>query len=101
MSDDHINGGGYQSPTKAERLEHAQIGGVHGKKVFIVNPDGEQVNVQSPLTVDGDSVYAKDIDLDHSTKVGWTGNIIDLFACPNDTLGMYLFMMDYQLLVGR
>lgn len=41
MSDDHINGGGYQSPTKAERLEHAQIDGVHGKKVFIVNPDGE------------------------------------------------------------
>jgi hypothetical protein len=47
------------------------------------------VDIQNPLPVDGDSLYAKDIDLAHSTKVGWTGNIIDLFDCPNDATGIY------------
>jgi hypothetical protein len=44
MSDDHINGGGYASPSKAERLEHAQISGVHGKKVFVVDSTGTQID---------------------------------------------------------
>jgi len=47
------------------------------------------VDIQNPLPIDGDSIYAKDINLIHSTKVGWTGNIIDLFGCPSDSVGMY------------
>lgn len=44
MSDDHINGGGFTSPSKAERLEHAEISSVHGKKVFNVDSSGNLVN---------------------------------------------------------
>lgn len=60
------------------------------QKVQLNYSDGTTaVNIQNPLPVDGDSIYAKDIDLTHSTKVGWTGNIIDLFDCPNDVAGIY------------
>jgi len=60
-----------------------------GLNVNLVDITGENFNIQNPLPTDGDSVYIKDIDLDHSTKVGWTGNIADLFICPHDTVGMY------------
>jgi len=54
MSDDHINGGGYQSPSQAERLEHAQIEGVHGKKVFNIDSSGNLVNpATSDIQTDG------------------------------------------------
>lgn len=60
------------------------------QKTQLVYSDGTtEVDVQNPLSSDGDSIYAKDIDLDRSTKVGWTGNIVDLFNCPNDTTGIY------------
>jgi hypothetical protein len=40
----------------------------------------KNVGLQHPLSVDGDSIYEKDIDQDLSTSVGWTGgDVIDLF----------------------
>lgn len=59
------------------------------QKTQLVDSTKASYTVQNPLTCDGDSVYAKDIDVANSTKVGWTGNIIDLFDCPFDTVGMY------------
>jgi hypothetical protein len=47
------------------------------------------IDVQHPLPADGDSVYVKDIDVANITKVGWTGNVEDLFICPHTTPGVY------------
>jgi len=47
MANDFLKGGGLQVPTKAEELEHAQISGVHGKKVFVVGTDGNQIDVSN------------------------------------------------------
>ena len=44
MPKDYLKGGGLQSSTKSQELEHGQISGVHGKKVFLVGSDGEQIN---------------------------------------------------------
>jgi hypothetical protein len=44
--------------TPAEYEEHAIISGVHGKKVFIVNPDGSQAIVSNPFS--GYGLYAVD-----------------------------------------
>lgn len=60
MSDNHINGGGFQVPTQAERLEHAEIDGVHAKKVFPINlPPTAQTNPSTALSYDvnGDLQY--------------------------------------------
>jgi hypothetical protein len=74
-------------PTGGSTSEN-QLSGL--QKVQLNYSDGiTAVDIQNPLPVDGDSVYAKDIDLTHSTKVGWTGNIVDLFDCPNDSIGLY------------
>lgn len=59
------------------------------KTQIVYGDELTSVDIQNPFPVDGDSVYAKDIDLAHSTKVGWTGNIVDLFDCPNDAMGLY------------
>lgn len=59
------------------------------QKTQIVDSANTNYSIQNPLPTDGDSVYIKDIDLTHSTKVGWTGNIIDLFDYPNDVTGIY------------
>lgn len=42
--------------------------------------NGNIVGVQYPLPTDGDSVYAKDIDLSRSVTTGWTGDVLDLFG---------------------
>jgi hypothetical protein len=59
------------------------------QKTQIVDSTFNNYDIQNPLPTDGDSIYIKDLDLTHSTKVGWTGNIIDLFDCPNDATGLY------------
>jgi hypothetical protein len=49
--------------------------------------DDNEVCVQYPLSVDGDSVYVKDIDLDTSTTTGFTGGTVeDLFNSLTTTL---------------
>jgi len=47
--------------------------------VTIADPDGDLIDVQNPFPVDGDSVYAKDIWVEQSSTVGFTGTITDLF----------------------
>lgn len=50
MSGDYLTGGGTQVPSTAEQLEHAQIDGVHGKKVFPIDlPPMAQTNPSSVL----------------------------------------------------
>ena len=51
MAKDYIDDGGLQVPSKAESLEHAQISGVHGKKVFVVDSAGNQVNQDVAKTI--------------------------------------------------
>lgn len=51
MSGTYLTGGGTQVPSDAERLEHAQIDGVHGKKVFpIYLPPTGQTNASVVIT---------------------------------------------------
>jgi len=44
----------------------------------------KNIDVQNPMPVDGDSVYAKDLDLVHTVTTGWTsingGTVSDLFG---------------------
>ena len=49
-----------------------------GEGVYLAS-NGETVDVQHPLPTDGDSVYAKDIDLTRSILNGFSGTITDLF----------------------
>jgi hypothetical protein len=49
--------------------------------------NGDNIDVQNPLPVDGDSVYVKDIDLENSSSVNWTGgDVRDLFNDLNTQL---------------
>lgn len=74
-------------PTGAATSDNQTNG---NQKTQLVYSDGvTEVGVQYPLSIDGDSVYPKDIDLVNSTKVGWTGNIVDLFTDPNVVAGLY------------
>jgi hypothetical protein len=46
-----------------------------------VEPEAfKNVDVQYPLPTDGDSVYAKDVDVDWSDSTGWTGTLTDIFG---------------------
>ena len=47
--------------------------------VFIKDEGGNTVGVQYPLSTDGDSVYAKDIDTANSSIGDFSGAITDLF----------------------
>lgn len=54
------------------------------RKVF---PEAfKDVDVQYPLPTDGDSVYAKDVDIDKSDSSGWVGDIECLFGGIDDGL---------------
>jgi len=51
MSKNYLDDGGLQVPSKAESLEHAQISGVHGKKVFPIDlPPTAQTNSSVSIT---------------------------------------------------
>lgn len=45
----------------------------------LVDNENTVISRLNPLCTDSDSVYANDINLDYSTNVGWTGDILDLF----------------------
>jgi hypothetical protein len=50
MSGSYLTGGGTRVPSTAEQLEHAQIDGVHGKKVFPIDlPPTAQTNSSQVL----------------------------------------------------
>lgn len=54
MSSSYLTGGGTQVPSTAEQLEHAQIDGVHGKKVFPIDlPPTAQTNSSQVLGYTG------------------------------------------------
>lgn len=55
-----------------------------------INTDSdENVSVQNPLSVDGDSIYAKDIDVDNSDEGTFTGDVTCMFngiaTCMTDS----------------
>lgn len=52
MAKDYIDDGGLKVPSKAESLEHAQIAGVHGKKVFVVDSAGNQIDAATESTLE-------------------------------------------------
>ena len=45
----------------------------------ISTENGEIVTVQNPFSIDGDSVYEKDVNINDSLPGTFTGNIVDLF----------------------
>lgn len=49
---------GSQPHTPAEVDEHAIISGVHGKKVFLVDSDGNQINLPAMITDSYDYIGA-------------------------------------------
>jgi hypothetical protein len=59
------------------------------QKTQIVDSDNINYDIQNPLPTDSDSVYVKDIDNAHVTSVGWTGDVLSLFECPHDSVGVY------------
>lgn len=57
------------------------------RAVKIIDKDGESVDVQNPLPVNLDSVYAQDIILEKSSSDNFTGgNVLDFFNDLNTTL---------------
>lgn len=48
--------------------------------VSLVDANGQISNVQNPISVDGDSIYAKDIDVSRSLMNGFDGEITDLVS---------------------
>ena len=49
--------------TQNEKDKFVELGTDTAVRTSIVGSDGNPVSVQYPLSVDGDSVYAKDIDI--------------------------------------
>jgi hypothetical protein len=52
-----------------------------GAPVSIFDNEGA-IGVQNPLSVDGDSIYAQDIDFANSDFTDWVGDQEDLFQSP-------------------
>lgn len=46
---------------------------------IVTGSTNEPVNVQNPFSTDGDSIYAKDVDIANSDKGDFTGDLEDLF----------------------
>jgi hypothetical protein len=59
---------------------HQNISGNNDAAKGIRNSDGSDVSVQYPLSVDGDSVYNKDVNFDLSSAVGFTGDLTSVFG---------------------
>ena len=52
---------------------------VDAHRAILVDYEGTIIDVQHPLPTDGDSIYVKDIWLEESSSVNFTGSILDLF----------------------
>lgn len=59
------------------------------KQINLLDDQGNLAGVQHPLSVDGDSVYIKDVDTTHSTATGWTGELTAPFDSPNNVTEIY------------
>ena len=49
-----------------------------GSVTKLSDKDGTLIDVQTPMATDGDSVYAKDIDVSNSVLGGFTGDVLSL-----------------------
>lgn len=52
----------------------------HPFGISINDGNGFNVDINSPLPTNGDSVYYKDVDLARCNITGWTGTVLDLFT---------------------
>jgi len=55
--------------------------------IKIVDENGDYIDGLNPFSMNGDSIYSNDINIENSTKVGWTGEVTSLF----DTLSTELY----------
>jgi len=66
-------------PTSPDALNNKRLNDfqwdVEAYRNLLVNTDGSSVDVQHPVPTDGDSVYAKDLDIDNCTANGFTFDI--------------------------
>lgn len=60
--------------------------GVHIPAVVLANEDGTPIDANHPIQVDGDSIYAKDINADDSDLGTFSGNILDLVDSLSDSI---------------
>lgn len=68
MAKDYIDDGGLKVPSKAESLEHAQISGVHGKKVFVVDSAGNQIDAATQSTLEDVLTELEDVNTELEKK---------------------------------
>ena len=66
------------SPNSSDR-EYNRFDDDNNVKIALQSGDGDTVNVQHPLPTDGDSIYAKDVNIDESDMYDFDGNIADFF----------------------
>jgi len=72
-----------------ERIRERTIdlgSGVHIPFIILSDTDGNPIGVNIPLSVDGDSVYAKDVNVAGSDIGTFTGSITDLFDDLSTTI---------------
>jgi hypothetical protein len=66
-------------------FEHDET--LQAKKVSLLDESGNTAGVQHPISVDGDSIYAKDIDVDNSDIGTFTGDIKNIFDTLAECVG--------------
>ena len=70
-----------------DNLEHNET--LKAKKVSLLDDSGNTSGVQYPISIDGDSIYEKDIDVTNSDKGTFTGDITCMFnelsTCMTDS----------------
>jgi hypothetical protein len=86
MSGTYLTGGGTKVPSEAERLEHAQIEGVHGKKVFPIDlPPTGQTNPSQVLAYTGPNLTSitktiNGVDYQQTLTYDGSNNLIGISA---------------------
>ena len=60
--------------------------GVHIPAIVLANEDGTPIDANHPIQVDGDSVYAKDVNTTTSDIGTFTGSILDLVDSLTDSI---------------
>jgi len=71
------------TPSERADYESYKFGGTQPDKIYVktslTDSDGESIDIQTPLPVDGDSVYCKDINSEKSDIGDFSGVPCDLF----------------------
>lgn len=86
MDGNFLQTSGAKGVARAKRLTIEVAPGVHVPYTLMTDASGGEITVQNPFPCDGDSVYAKDLDISRCSADGFIGEVAGLFNDYNTDL---------------